>query len=97
MAPSSIAAARAHLEGLALQADDDPHGLGVQLHQLAPLVLPPDVHTRGRLRAELQVPWQNLELAAGQGWRRGVRGGRGGTFPSSPGWVFQAPRSPRAW
>lgn len=55
-APSSAVAARAHLEGLALQADDDAHGLGVQLHQLTPLVLPPNVHARGSLRAELQVP-----------------------------------------
>jgi len=51
-----------YLEGLPLQPHDDPHGLRVQLDQLAPLVLPPRVHAGRRLRAELQVPGQNLQL-----------------------------------
>lgn len=34
-----------HLEGLPLQSHDDAHGLGVQLHQLPPFVLAPDIHT----------------------------------------------------
>lgn len=56
-----------HLEGFPLQPHDDPHGLGVQLHQLPPLVLPPYIHPRGRLGAELQIPGQHLQLGVGNG------------------------------
>ena len=51
-----------YLERLPLQADDDPHRLGVKLHQLPPLVLPARVNARRSLRTQLQVPGKNLQL-----------------------------------
>jgi len=39
----------AHLEGLTLQSHNNPHCLGVQLHQFTPFVLTPHIHTRRRL------------------------------------------------
>lgn len=51
-----------HLESLPLQSDDDSHSLRVQLDELSPLMLTSSINAGCRLRAELQISGQDLQL-----------------------------------